>query len=180
MKQQLTVSHEIELQAIQESDARLLFDAIDHNRTYLGRWLPFVASTCEVADSLAFICSLQHKKAEQVFKISYRGKFGGLIGFNMVDSHNLKLEIGYWLIESLQKNGIMTRSVATLVDYAFSELAINRVQINCAAANVASQKIPQRLGFILEGIQRDGILLADGHFIDCQIYSMLKREWKRL
>ncbi|MGR3806969.1 GNAT family N-acetyltransferase [Pasteurella testudinis] len=179
MKTELIVNADIVLRQLQESDAKSVFAAIDQNRVHLGRWLPFVNWTQQVDDSLEFIRSLKKRKAEQVFKIVYRGEFAGLIGFNALDSGNLKLEIGYWLIERLQKRGIITRSTAVLVDYALTDLQMNRVQINCAVGNVASRNVPQRLGFRLEGIQRDGILLADGAFVDCEIYSMLKREWKR-
>ena len=75
-----------------------------------------------------------------------------------------------------QKKGIITQSMRALVDFAFDELEMNRVQVKCAVANYASKNIPQRLGFQKEGIERDGELLTDGKFTNLEIYSLLKKD----
>ncbi len=63
-----------------------------------------------------------------------------------------------------------------VINFAFTELKMNRVQIRCAIGNVKSEKIPQRLNFKFEGIERDGELLPDGKFTDLEVYSLLKSE----
>jgi ribosomal-protein-serine acetyltransferase len=70
----------------------------------------------------------------------------------------------------------VTRSVERLCDFAFNELGINRIQIKCAVGNSASSNIPKRLGFIFEGIEREGELLSNGFFTDLEVYSKLKHE----
>ena len=65
-----------------------------------------------------------------------------------------------------------------LIDYAFDELELNRIAIKCAVGNQPSKNIPMRLGFVFEGIERDGELFPDGHFVDLEVYSLLKKEWK--
>ena len=86
-------------------------------------------------------------------------------------------EIGYWLGEEYQGRGIMTRCVEALCGLAFSELNINRIQIQCAVGNTKSSNIPRRLGFTLEGIARAGELQADGRFSDIEVYSLLREEY---
>ncbi len=44
--------------------------------------------------------------------------------------------------------------------WAFFEKDFNRIQIRCAVGNQPSNAIPQRLGFTLEGTERDGELLS--------------------
>lgn len=46
----------------------------------------------------------------------------------------------------------------------------------CAAGNAPSNAIPRRLGFTLEGVEREGELMADGQYVDLNVYSILKRE----
>lgn len=53
---------------------------------------------------------------------------------------------------------------------------IKRIQIRCATGNVASNGIPVRLGFRLEGTERAGELLASGEYADIHVYSILKEE----
>jgi len=83
-----------------------------------------------------------------------------------------------WLKENYQKRGIMTSSVRKMMHLAFEDLGINRIQIKCATGNIPSKNIPIRLGFTLEGIEREGELLSGNIFTDLEVYSMLKRDFK--
>jgi ribosomal-protein-serine acetyltransferase len=73
----------------------------------------------------------------------------------------------------------MTRACRFLVDHAFDEPKLNRVQIRCAVGNTKSQAIPERLGFTNEGTLRQAGRLY-GRFVDIVIYSTLADEWQRL
>ncbi|MFT5749516.1 MAG: ribosomal-protein-serine acetyltransferase, partial [Ancylomarina sp.] len=110
------------------------------------------------------------------FVIHYDGVFAGLIGFKANDKQNKRIEIGYWLSETYQKKGIVTQSVKCMCQFAFDELRMNRIQIRCAVGNEPSKKIPQKLGFVFEGIERDGELLTGGVFTDLEVYSKLKKD----
>ncbi len=172
------ISDQLCLRQTDLSDAQEMFDTIERDRDYLRKWLPFVDWTREVSDSEYFINSLNPRTrspSDLVFTIRFEGIFAGLIGFKNTDKVNRRSELGYWLSESFQKRGIMTLSVKALVDYAFEELGINRIQIRCATGNMPSKRIPQRLGFTLEGVERDGEILSDGLFADLEIYSLVKR-----
>ena len=113
---------------------------------------------------------------EYVFVIYYKKAFAGLIGFKQSDSINRKTEMGYWICESVQGNGIATKSVQALMKFAFSELLVNRIQIKCAVGNLKSKNIPKRLGFVFEGIERDGERMSNGSYCDIEVYSFLKRQ----
>ena len=41
-----------------------------------------------------------------------------------------------------------------MIDYAFEEMDMNRVEIRCSAENVRSAAVPERLGFKKEGLLR--------------------------
>lgn len=178
----ITVSEHIQLVPIQETDAEQIFELIDNQREYLGRWLPFVQYTQSVDDEREFIRSvlaLPEDIREMIFCIYFDGEFVGLIGlkFNELDNVNRKTELGYWLSENYQGKGIVTSSCNALMNLAFNQLKYNRVQIKCAVKNEKSKNIPKRLGFTFEGIERDGELLAGEQFTDLEVYSILKKEW---
>lgn len=173
--QNITVDNDLQLKKIELSDAKSIFDTIISQRTYLRKWLPFVDYTRDIDDTIQFIRAV-YRDDEKVYVLNYQNNFAGLIGFRGTDYSNKKIEIGYWLSEPFQKKGIVTNAVKALVQFAFTELKMNRVEINCAVGNEASKRIPQRLGFILEGIERDGELLSDGKFVDLEHYSLLKSD----
>ncbi|MCY9002436.1 GNAT family N-acetyltransferase [Peribacillus frigoritolerans] len=75
-----------------------------------------------------------------------------MIGLHFIDWKNKTKRIGYFLSEEVQGNGIITKSVSSLVNYLFKELDLNRTEIQVAGNNLQSISIPQRLGFVQEGI----------------------------
>ncbi len=173
----IEVTRDILLKPLSVDDIFKIFNTLDSEREYLREWLPFVDTTKEVQDTANFVNHVLLAEEKQ-FTIYYQDKFVGLVGFKDTDQDNKKTEIGYWLSQYVQGLGIMTQSVLRLIKYAFTELDMNRIQITVAVDNHRSKKIPIKLGFQLEGIERDGLLLVDNVYTDIAIYSLLKREFK--
>lgn len=108
--------------------------------------------------------------------IWYQGKIAGQIGYNYFDRENRRTEIGYWLGETFQGKGLVTRACRVLIDNAFDNLKFNRIEMKCVTENAKSRRIPEKLGFKLEGIARASDRLHDS-FRDMAVYSMLADEW---
>lgn len=172
----MKISDDIQLRPLQFGDAIDIYQTIDSQREYLRRWLPFVDSTKSVYVTQEFV-SYSLKTEDEVFTIRRNGQFIGLIGFKATDKENCRTEIGYWLSQEQQGRGIMSCAVMQLCQYAFEKLGMNRIQIKCAVGNTPSSNIPKRLGFVFEGIEREGELFPDGNFADIEVYSLLKREY---
>lgn len=176
---ELKVDSEIVLKEIELSDAEDIFKLIDSDRKNLGIWLSFVDSTKEIEDTKDFIRStlfLPEDIRDFVAVIIYNGQKIGLIGFKLTDFVNKKTEIGYWISKEFENKGIVTKSVVKMINYAFNNLELNRIQIKCGIGNEKSSKIPKKLNFKFEGIERSAELL-NGKFIDAEVYSILKDEW---
>lgn len=174
----IIVNQNIRLEILKLWMAEVIFSTINSNREYLAEWLPFVDATLMVDDTKQFIQSLINqppKKKNQIYSIWYKNEFAGLIGLKDTDWVNHKTEIGYWLAEKMQKKGIITLSTQKLIKYCFSKLKINRVQIKVAVGNQASKKIPERLGFTFEGIERCGEFHKN-NYLDLSVYSLLKSD----
>jgi len=175
----LLVDDDLMLKEIQLNDANAIFEIIDRQREYLREWLPFIDYTKHAGDTRAYILSLYDRpydRRDLVFSIWYQGKVVGLMGLKGTDRDNHKTEIGYWLSSDLQGKGIVTKSCYRLTKYLFENMAMNRIQIRVGVANVKSKKIPKRLGYKFEGIERCGELLLSG-YTDLEVYSMLKSEF---
>jgi ribosomal-protein-serine acetyltransferase len=171
------VNDHIHLQQLRMAHAGIIFEAIDRDRNYLRRWLPFVDQTRKPEDTKDFIKQLQQNlRNDYVYTIWYKGDFAGLAGYKDSDPVNQKTEIGYWLAENMQGKGIMIQTVKKLVDFAFRNLNRNRVQIKVAVENHKSSAIPKKMGFVFEGIEREGEFHSD-RFYDLELYSMVKKEW---
>lgn len=173
----IQVSDDIALYPLSVDDIFKIFNTLNNEREYLREWLPFVDTTREVEDTGNYVRYVL-QTADKQFTIYYNDQFVGLIGFKDTDADNKKIEIGYWLSQNAQGKGIMTQSVSKLVEYAFNEMGMNRIQIKVAVGNNKSRRIPEKLGFQMEGIERDGELLVDNVFTDIAVYSLLRKEYK--
>jgi ribosomal-protein-serine acetyltransferase len=174
------IRSEVELRLLEERQAEAIFALVDQDREYLREWLPWVDATRAVDDTLAFIRStLEQFASNQGFAagIWRQQRYIGGIGTHKIDWLHRKVEIGYWLGRSYQGNGIATDACRALVTHALGELELNRVEILCAAGNVKSRALAERLGFKLEATLREAHFLH-GKYHDLLIFAVLKRDWK--
>ncbi len=171
----------VELRLLELSHAAALYRAIDRNREHLRPWLPWVdgsRSSDDVARHIAENLEGYEKRESMAAGIWIENEICGAIAIHKIDRLNRFTSIGYWLAAERQGAGVMTLACRAIVDYAFREFGLHRVEIRCATGNNRSCSIPQRLGFTREGTLRDAQWLCD-HFVDLAVYSMLEREWKR-
>ncbi len=63
------------------------------------------------------------------------------------------LEIGYWLAEHAQGQGLMTEAAGALSRVALQFAHAPYVAICCHPANARSRGVPKRLGFALTGMK---------------------------
>jgi len=177
---QLKINEDIMLRMLSARDAKQLFEITDRSRSHLKKWLPWLNDTVSEADSLSFIKNsfipYQNRKGLTA-GVFYRKKLVGVVGYNSIDLKNRIGTVGYWLDIHQTGKGIMSHSVKALVNYGFTELNLNRIEIRCAVGNIASRAIPERLEFVQEGILREVEWLYH-HFVDHVIYSMLQKDWK--
>ncbi len=176
----LRVDDDVELRLLAQGHAAELFQLTDRHRAHLREWLPWVDGTKSRADTESFI-----RRSEEEFEArtalhagiwSDRGLVG-VVGYHEIDTANRKAGIGYWLGAEFQGRGFMSRSCRALVAHGFTALDLNRIEISCATANAKSRAIPERLGFTLEGIERQAEWIHD-RFVDLAVYSMLAGDWR--
>ncbi|HEY9634925.1 MAG TPA: GNAT family protein [Coleofasciculaceae cyanobacterium] len=85
-------------------------------------------------------------------------------------------EIGYELIETYWRQGIMTEALRAVIRWGFQNLEFNRIEGMVMVENIASINLLKKLGFLEEGLLREyGIW--KGQFHDLKIFSLLKRDY---
>ncbi len=174
------IGYGISLRELQESDALDVFAAVESNRDRLGRWLFWVHETRTPSDVRVFIreAIIQHAARYALHcAIRVDGALAGGIGCRIVESRNRSASIGYWLDAAFEGRGIVTRSCGAMLDYAFGEMKMHRVEIRCATHNTRSCAVPARLGFTREGVLRQAEWVRGGYH-DLVVWSLLAQEWK--
>ena len=177
---QIPINPELTLRTITLEDAEAVFALTDNSRDYLREWLPWLDFTKELSDTISYIegCIAGYEaKSSLSLVIMFRDEIVGIAGFNTINNGNKTAAIGYWLGKDAQGHGIMTKTVQALIQYAFDELQLNKVEIRAAVGNTKSRAIPERLNFTTEGTIRAAEWLYD-HYVDHVVYGMLASEWK--
>jgi ribosomal-protein-serine acetyltransferase len=174
------VRDDVELRLLEPRHADEIFERVNEDRAYLRLWLPWVDATLTVDDTRSFIHSTREKFVSYesfTAGIWQRERFAGVVGTHNINWLMRKTEIGYWLGQSFQGQGIMTDVCRAVTTYLLGEADLNRVEICCAAGNAKSIAIPRRLGFKHEGTLREGDF-ANGRFHDLLVFGMLKSDWR--
>ncbi len=174
------IDSEVRLRELTLEDARAVFDVVTANRDHLSPFMHWMTPGYSIDSAQAFIQQATEKRAARkslslgIFRAE---RFIGSIGFVYFDWVAGKAEIGYWISADEEGKGIVTASARLLIDFAFRELELNRIEIRCSSENSRSAAIPQRLGFTREGLLRMAEF-RNGRLHDFEIYGLLASEWK--
>lgn len=178
----LIINRELMLRPIELQDAPAVLELILANEDHLKKWLPWVTRPFTIHTVLSYIEMSERKRVQQTgyeYVILFKNRVCGIVGLQHVDWQNRKANIGYWLSRDHEGQGIVIRSVETVVRMAFEDLKLNRLEMYCAQENMRSRAIPERLAFRIEGILRENEWLHD-HYVDHIVYGQLRSEYANL
>jgi len=80
--------------------------------------------------------------------------------------------LGYWMGQRHAGRGHMSEAVRGALRFAFSDLALHRVEAACLPNNAASRRLLERVGFQQEGLAR-AYLRINGVWTDHLLYAAL-------
>ncbi|WP_124056897.1 50S ribosomal protein L7/L12-serine acetyltransferase [Escherichia coli] len=96
----------------------------------------------------------------------------GVISFNRIEPLNKTAEIGYWLDESHQGQGIISQALQALIHHYAQSGELRRFVIKCRVDNPQSNQVALRNGFILEGCLKQAEFLNDA-YDDVNLYARI-------
>ena len=76
--------------------------------------------------------------------------------------------------------GLFLDASRLLLDFAFNELGVHRLEARAAVANGRSQAAMLKLGAVQEGVLRQSLTTADGERLDQVLWSVLDEDWRQL
>lgn len=114
-----------------------------------------------------------------VFAIDINGQAVGSIGIHPQDDiYQKNAELGYWLAEPFWGKGVVSHAVKQSVDFAFDTSHIDRVFARPFGTNLASQKVLEKNGFVLEG-RFEKVLFKNNEYFDELIYAVRRENWNK-
>ncbi|MFN7249844.1 MAG: GNAT family N-acetyltransferase [Anaerobacillus sp.] len=164
----------------QPGDGKAVFDAIQASIDELKPWMPFAQNEqseeeIEINIRDAYVKFINREDLRLLIFLKDTGEFIASSGLHRINWDVPKFEIGYWIDTRYSGKGYITEAVQEIANFAFSELKANRIEIRCDLKNEKSRKIPERLGFTLEGILKNDAISTDGKGLrDTCIYARIK------
>lgn len=179
----ILIDDDLMLRSYKPEDAAELFRCVDRSRQHLRPFLNWVDHTLAVEHSLDFIqMSLAQQQAGEALALGIflpqEHRLIGGIGLHHWHRNEQRAQIGYWISKEDEGRGLMTRSAARFVEFAFRKLGLNKVEIHCLARNVRSLALARRLGFLTEGCIRQSHRSVAGALEDVVVLGMLRGEWE--
>ncbi|WP_238881500.1 GNAT family N-acetyltransferase [Clostridium sp. YIM B02551] len=110
--------------------------------------------------------------------IKATNEYIGEIGYTVIiDSAEGKVvNLGYFILPKFWGKGFVTEAAREVINYAFSQEDIIKIETGCVTENVGSEKVMKKLGMIKEGESKQHVLL-NSQLLDRVEYRLLKKEW---
>ena len=160
-------SHKEELYHVTQDDSIWTFTSSKAMGHQFDSWFQKALQELEKLEHLPFI----------VRRLSDNKLIGSTRFYDIQQAHR-RLTIGYtWYIPEVWGTYVNPECKLLLLQYAFEELNINRVQFDTDFRNVRSRAAIKKLGAIQEGILRHHMILEDGFIRDTVVFSIIKTDW---
>lgn len=92
---------------------------------------------------------------------------------------NISTKVAEWgfYVAPYATHGVGQRMCASLIEYAFNTIKLNKIYGRVLACNSRSIKLHYKLGFKLECCLREQVLY-EGVYSDLLVFGLLRKEWK--
>ena len=107
---------------------------------------------------------------------THAGRFVGAINYHAHNEQQRRLALGWILVPSSWRQGLMTEAAPPVISHCFTGLNVHRIEALIEPQNQPSRGLAAKLGFTEEGTLRDWLCVA-GEFRSVVMYSLLPTEW---
>lgn len=152
---------------------------IDRARATVDPWVPWASRSTDLESARGMLQRFADRHAADTGRLYGIWLDGTLVGTIMFVGFNVAAkvcELGCAVEPAGQGHGLATVAARQLIDWAFRERGMHRVEWRCRPENVASSGIARRLGMTLDGTLRQEFFYQ-GKYHDTEVWSLLSDEW---
>lgn len=166
----------VAIRPLEMRDAPAVYRAVDESRVEISRWMDWCRPTYSVHDAMEWIGSCLRGSEEGAsfqFGIFDGRRFLGSCGLSHIDARGGVANLGYWVRTRATGRGVAPEAARRVVDWAFAETALERIEILAAVGNRRSQRVAEKIGAVREGVLRRRLAVF-GRYHDAVIYSLIR------
>lgn len=170
------------LRAPRQSDYAEWFKVREASADFLDPWEPVrgaeYLSRASFRQRLNWGKRLIHeKRALPLFLV--RRQDGQVLGGINLDNfqHGVSqaCTVGYWMGAAFARQGYMAEALPAVVNHAFAQLEIGRVQAGCLPENAPSRALLEKSGFKYEGVAQSYLQIG-GRWRNHVLYAHLRKD----
>ena len=176
----LSTDPRAELRPLEPWMAEEFFEHIERARATVDPWIPWASFSTDLDSARGTLQRYADKQAADAGRIHGIWLEGTLVGgvmFPRFDAATGNCEIGVWTEPAGAGHGLITTAARLLVEYAFGERGMQRIEWVTSTRNTRSSAVARRLGMSLDGVLRKEFL-HNGERIDSEVWSLLREEWQ--
>ncbi len=180
MQNAIAVGSRISLRPLTGADAAAFVSWV--NDPEVTRTLAIGARVMDVRAEEVFIEKTNASAHAVLFGIVVRetDQLIGSTGLDQIDFRNQSASFSIMIGEkSVWGKGYGTEATALVVQHAFRELHLNRVQLHVYEYNLGAIRVYEKVGFRREGLLRQEHVYA-GRFWDTVVMAILREEWEKM
>ena len=172
-------SDRLTIRAPRPGDGAEMNAAVQETFDDLKPWMPWARQMPTLEESETYVRRAQCEflaREDLVMLLFLKGTntLVGGSGLHRINWDIPKFEIGYWCRKRFQRQGYISESTEAIATFAFETLGAKRVEIRCDSKNVKSRRVPDRLGFKLEGTLRNSTLSTSGELRDTLVFAKIR------
>jgi ribosomal-protein-alanine N-acetyltransferase len=161
----------VELHRLSAGDRDEFIEAMARSREFHGTWISPPATAADFDQLL--------RRAEDdtfvslVIRVREDGRLAGMFNISEIVRRAFQSAyVGYGGVAGLEGRGYMTEGMGLVLDHAFGELGLHRLEAGTLVDNVGSQRVLEKNGFERIGTAR-GYLHIGGAWRDHILFQLL-------
>ena len=168
------------LRSYEAGDADIFAAVVRESVPTVGRWMGWCHAGFNRDDALNWFAVCDKTREEQtayefgIFSEDGKDLLGGA-GLNLINKTHNYCNLGYWIRQSCQGQGIAAKAAQILADVGFKELGLYRIEIVAAEDNHASIAVAKKTGAQLECLARKRLLVG-GVPVTAAVHSLLAED----
>ena len=167
---------DVTLTPFRESDAPGLFEELDDDATW-----EHVRGRPQSADELSATMQAAMGNGRWPLVVRLGGHIVGTTSFLELSTIDARCEIGFTLYaREVWGSAVNPTCKLLMMQWAFEECGMNRVQLKTDLHNLRSQNAIAKLGAVREGVLRGYQRRANDTIRDTVMYSVLATEWPQV
>ncbi|EFE75137.1 GNAT family N-acetyltransferase [Streptomyces filamentosus] len=170
-----------QLRPLEPAHAQEFLEHIDRARPNVDPWIPWATFSTDLESATATLQRYADRQARdtgRLYGIWLDGTLVGGVMFTRFETASGNCEIGCWSEEAGSGQGLVNQACRALIDWAFTERGMSRVEWLVSSVNTRSIAAARRLGLTREGVLRKRTPYR-GERLDTEVWSILSEEWQR-